>query len=146
MSSTADILLVEDDADDLALALRVLRKLRLEERVAVARDGVEALDYLFARGSYSGRSAVAHPRLVLLDLHLPRLPGLEVLRRIRTDDRTRNIPVVVLTSSPDGDDLSDCYRSGTNSYVVKPVDHREFEAAVASLSTYWLELNQAPTS
>jgi CheY-like chemotaxis protein len=146
MPQRADILLVEDDADDLELALRALRKQHLEERVAVVRDGVEALDYLFGTGKYSHRSSKENPRLVLLDLDLPRLHGLEVLRRIRTDERTRNIPVVVLTSSSDGRDLSDCYRGGTNSYVVKPVDNREFESAVAGLSSYWLELNRAPAT
>lgn len=145
-TSQAEILLVEDDADDLELALRVFRKHELADRVAVARDGAEALDYLFGRGTYSHRASETNPRLVLLDLDLPRLHGLEVLRRIRTDSRTRHIPVVILTSSSDVRDLCDCYRSGTNSYVVKPVDSSEFEATIVSLGSYWLELNQTPKS
>jgi two-component system, response regulator len=146
VSPRAEILLVEDDADDLELALRVFRKYDLADRVAVVRDGAEALAYLFAEGAYSRLASDENPRLVLLDLDLPRLHGLEVLRRIRTNERTRNIPVVVLTSSTDQGDLGDCYRSGSNSYVVKPVDSAEFEAAVASLGSYWLELNQTPRS
>lgn len=146
MSQHADILLVEDDADDLELALRALRKRDLADRVAVVRDGAEALEYLFATGAYSNRRQEARPRVVLLDLNLPRVDGLEVLRRMRTDERTRDIPVVVLTSSSARSDLHDCYRSGTNSYVVKPVDSAEFEAMVERLGTYWLELNQAPTA
>lgn len=142
----AEILLVEDNPDDLELALRAFRKHNLAERVAVVRDGAEALDYLFRRGDYSHLTEEAKPRIVLLDLDLPRLHGLEVLRRIRGDERTRHIPVVVLSSSSDRQDLSDSYRIGTNSYVVKPVDGSDFEMAVASLGSYWVELNQAPDS
>jgi two-component system response regulator len=135
MPDSAEILVVEDDADDLELALRVFRKHRLMDRVAVVRDGAEAIQYLASQPK---------PRVVFLDLKLPRLNGIEVLRRMRTDERTRHIPVVVLTSSTELVDLDECYRSGTNSYVVKPVLSSEFEAAVARLSAYWLELNRTP--
>jgi two-component system, response regulator len=135
MADPAEILVVEDDPDDLELTLRVFRKHRLADRVAVVRDGAEALQYLANRPK---------PRVVLLDLKLPRLSGVEVLRRMRTDERTRHIPVVVLTSSSELVDLDECYRSGTNSYVVKPVESSEFEAAVSRLSAYWLELNRTP--
>jgi two-component system, response regulator len=137
MQGSAEILVVEDDADDLELTLRAFRKHKLVDRVAVVRDGVEAIEYLASKPK---------PRVVLLDLKLPRLNGIEVLRRMRTDERTRHIPVVVLTSSSDRVDLDECYRSGTNSYVVKPVESAEFEAAVARLSAYWLELNRTPAS
>lgn len=146
MPQSAEILIVEDDADDLELTLRAFRKHHLAHRVAVARDGAEALAYLFGTSPYTSRASEAKPRVVLLDLNLPRLNGLEVLRRIRSDDRTKHIPVVVLTSSSDLGDLGDCYRSGTNSYVVKPVESSDFEAAVARLGAYWLELNQTPSS
>ncbi len=146
MPQPAEILMVEDDADDLELALRAFRKHHLAHRVAVVRDGAEALAYLFATGAYTGRASEAKPRVVLLDLKLPRLSGLEVLRRIRTDERTKHVPVVVLTSSSDLGDLDECYRSGTNSYVVKPVESSEFETAIARLGAYWLELNQTPSS
>lgn len=142
----ADILLVEDDPDDLALALRVFRKHDLADRVAVVRDGAEALDYLLRRGVYAHFSPDEKPRLVLLDLDLPRLHGIEVLKRMRKEESTRYIPVVVLSSSSDVGDLVDCYRNGTNSYVVKPVASAEFESTVASLGSYWLGLNLAPES
>jgi two-component system response regulator len=141
---SGEILIVEDDADDLELSLRAFRKHRLDHRVAVARDGAQALEYLFGTGAHSSRAGEAKPRVVLLDLNLPRLSGLEVLKRIRSDERTKHLPVVVLTSSADLRDLGDCYRNGTNSYVVKPVASSEFEATVARLGAYWLELNQTP--
>ena len=136
MPDSAEILVVEDDADDLELTLRVLRKHRLADRVAVVRDGAEAIRYL---------TSSPKPRVVLLDLKLPRLSGVEVLRRMRTDERMRDIPVVVLTSSSEIVDLDECYRSGTNSYVVKPVESSEFEATLSRLSAYWLELNRTPS-
>ncbi|MGH9389058.1 MAG: response regulator [Vicinamibacteria bacterium] len=146
MPQAAEILIVEDNADDLELTLRAFRKHHLADRVAVVRDGAEALEYLFGTGPYTSRSHEARPRVILLDLNLPGLNGLEVLRRIRIDERTKHIPVVVLSSSSDVRDLGDCYRNGTNSYVVKPVESSEFEAAVARLGAYWLELNQTPSS
>jgi two-component system, response regulator len=144
MALQAEILLVEDDADDLELTLRAFRAHRLADRVAVVRDGAEALDYLFATGSYVERERESPPRVIFLDLNLPRVGGLDVLKRIRTHERTRDIPVVVLTSSQDRGQLIDCYRSGTNSYVVKPLDSVEFEATLGRVGTYWLELNQPP--
>lgn len=146
MTESAEILVVEDDADDLQLTLRAFRKHHLADRVAVVRDGAEAIQYLFGTGRYESRSGEPKPRVVLLDLKLPRLSGIEVLQRMRTDERTKHIPVVVLTSSSERRDLDECYRSGTNSYVVKPVESSEFEAAVARLSAYWLELNRVPSS
>jgi two-component system, response regulator len=138
------ILLVEDNADDEALALRALKRSAPVEDVVVARDGVEALDYLFATGTYAGRNGGEMPDLVLLDLKLPRVDGLEVLRRMRADERTRLIPVVVLTSSSEEQDLIDGYGLGANSYVRKPVDFARFTRAVEQLKLYWLSLNEAP--
>lgn len=145
MARHPEILLVEDDDDDLELTLRAFRKHGLEQRVAVVRDGAEALDYLFGTGAYANRVAPL-PRVVFLDLNMPRVDGIEVLQRMRTDERTKNIPVVVLTSSSDRKDLGESYTSGTNSYVVKPVDSSEFEATVARVGSYWLELNRTPTT
>ncbi|HEX9800495.1 MAG TPA: response regulator [Thermoanaerobaculia bacterium] len=138
------ILLVEDNPDDEALTLRALRKHNLGNEVVVARDGAEALDYLFATGPHAGRDASATPQLVLLDLKLPKLDGLEVLRRVRSDERTRLLPVVVLTSSREERDLIDSYRLGANSYVRKPVDFNEFVEAARQLGLYWLLLNEPP--
>ena len=138
------ILLVEDNPDDEALTLRAFRKNNVSHRVVVARDGVEALDYLFATGSHAGRDPRADPRLVLLDLKLPRIDGLEVLRRIRSDPRTRLLPVVILTSSKEQQDMLDGYGLGANSYVQKPVDFARFIQAVEQLKLYWLVLNEFP--
>ncbi|HEY7698925.1 MAG TPA: response regulator [Vicinamibacteria bacterium] len=145
MRQAAEILVVEDDADDLELTMRALRKHQLGDRVAVVRDGAEAIAYLFGTGPYESRASDANPRVVLLDLELPLVNGLEVLRRIRADERTKHIPVVVLTSSSELRDLDECYRGGTNSYVVKPVESSEFENAVSRLGSYWLDLNQTPS-
>lgn len=138
------ILLVEDNPDDEALTLRALRTAGISSEVVVARDGVEALDYLFGTGHYAGRDIGALPQVVLLDLKLPRLDGLEVLRRIRSDERTRLLPVVILTSSTEDRDRIEGYRLGANSYVRKPVDFGQFAAAVRQLGLYWLLLNQPP--
>jgi two-component system response regulator len=138
------ILLVEDNPDDEALTLRAFRKNNVSHRVVVARDGVEALDYLFATGSHAERDPGADPRLVLLDLKLPRIDGLEVLRRIRSDPRTRLLPVVILTSSKEQQDMLDGYGLGANSYVQKPVDFARFIQAVEQLKLYWLVLNEFP--
>ena len=132
------ILLVEDNPDDEALALRALNKHKLANRVQVARDGVEALDYLFNEG------LVQPPQVVLLDLKLPRLDGLEVLRRIRADERTRFLPVVILTSSREERDLVESYSLGANSFIQKPVDFAQFTESVGQLGLYWLVLNQTP--
>lgn len=137
------ILLVEDNPDDEALTLRALAKNNLANEVVVARDGVEALDYLFATGTHSGRDRSVQPQVVLLDLNLPRLDGLEVLRRIRAEPTTQLVPVVVLTSSKEERDLVESYRLGANSYIRKPVDFVEFVEAARQLGLYWLVLNEA---
>ena len=138
------ILLVEDNPDDELLMMRALAKNDVTDGVIVAHDGVEALDYLFASGPYAGRDSGGMPRLILLDLQLPRLNGLEVLERLRSDERTRLLPVVVLTSSNERQDMLDSYGLGANSYVRKPVDFKEFIGTVEQLKRYWLNLNQAP--
>ena len=138
------ILLVEDNPDDELLALRALRKNGIAGDVVVVRDGVEALDYLFATGNYAGRDASDAPRLILLDLNLPRVSGLEVLRHLRSDERTRLLPVVILSSSCEQRDMRDGYGLGANSYVRKPVNFDQFVRAVEQLKSYWLGLNEAP--
>ena len=137
------ILLVEDNPDDEALTLRALKKSNIMNPVVVVRDGAEAIDYLFARGAYEGREA-GIPEVVLLDLKLPKVDGLEVLRQLRIDERTRLMPVVVLTSSVEEQDLMRGYTLGANSYVRKPVDFNQFVEAVRQLGLYWLVLNQRP--
>ena len=137
------ILLVEDNRMDEVLTLRALKNNNLIDQIVVARDGVEALDYLFATGRYAGRSG-GLPDLVLLDLKLPKLDGIEVLRRLRAENATRLLPVVMLTSSREDGDLMDSYGSGCNSYVRKPVDFNEFAEAVKQLGIYWLMLNEHP--
>ncbi len=138
------ILLVEDNQDDEELALMALKKGQVANEVVVARDGVEALDYLFGTGSYAGRDVGALPQLMLLDLKLPKVDGLEVLRRVRADPRTRRLPVVILTSSREEEDLIQGYDLGANSYVRKPVDFAQFADAVRQLQIYWLVLNEPP--
>jgi two-component system response regulator len=139
------ILLVEDNANDEALALRALRKANILNPVVVVRDGAEAIDYLHARGDFAGRTVAETPQVVLLDLNLPKIGGHDVLRAIRADSRTKHIPVVLLTSSKQDEDLIKGYDLGANSYVVKPVDFSQFSAAVAQLGLYWLLLNERPT-
>lgn len=138
------ILLVEDNPDDELLAMRALRKNGIKGDVVVAHDGVEALDYLFGTGDHSDRDASFVSRLILLDLNLPRISGLEVLRRLRSDERTRLLPVVILSSSGEQQDMLDGYGLGANSYVRKPVDFEQFVKAVEQLKRYWLVLNEAP--
>lgn len=138
------ILLVEDNPDEEALALRALRKNNIMNRVIVAHDGAEALDYLFGTGTYTERDPLDLPAVVLLDLHLPRLHGLEVLRRIRDDHRTRLLPVVMLTSSKEEQDLIDSYRLGANSYIRKPVAFDAFIKVMRQLGLYWLSINESP--
>ncbi|MBI2765800.1 MAG: response regulator [Chloroflexi bacterium] len=138
------ILLVEDNPDDEALTLRALAKNRITNEVVVAHDGLEALDYLFGAGEHEGRDTSVLPQVTLLDLKLPKIDGLEVLRRIRADDRTRLLPVVILTSSKEEQDLVAGYSLGVNSYVRKPVDFVEFTEAVRQLGLYWLILNENP--
>ena len=138
------ILLVEDNPDDEALTLRALRKANVRNEVVVARDGVEAIDYLVGTGVHAGRDTNDFPQVMLLDLKLPRLDGLEVLRRVRADERTKLLPVVILTSSTEDEDRIAGYELGANSYVRKPVDFSQFVDAVRQLGLYWLLLNQAP--
>jgi len=138
------ILLVEDNPDDEKLTVRALKKNNIANEVAIARDGVEALDYLFGTGAHLGRDVRLLPALVLLDLKLPKIDGHEVLRRIRADERTKRLPVVMLTSSKEEQDLTAGYNGGVNSYIRKPVDFTEFTEVVRQLGLYWLVLNEKP--
>ena len=144
MAKAKSILLVEDNPDDEVLTLRALKKNNLTNDVVVARDGVEALDYLFATGAHAGRNAKDLPTIVLLDLKLPKLDGLEVLKRLRANENTRMLPVIVLTSSREQQDLVSSYSFGANSYIRKPVDFDQFVTAVSQLGLYWLVLNELP--
>ncbi|MEH2084746.1 MAG: response regulator [Nostoc sp.] len=138
------ILLVEDNPDDEALTLRALKKNNIMNEVVVARDGVEALDYLFGKGVYADRDMNVMPHIILLDLKLPKMDGLEVLRHLRADDRTKILPVIILTSSKEEQDLINGYSLGANSYVRKPVDFSQFSEAVRQLGLYWFVLNESP--
>ena len=141
MDRPIEILLVEDNPNDIELTLHAFQKNHLTNSIHVVRDGAEALDYLYCTGSYAGRDPDP-PRVVLLDLKLPKIDGLEVLRRIKGDPRTKMIPVVALTSSHDDRDIVECYNLGVNSYIVKPVDFAQFVEAARALGFYWLLLNQ----
>lgn len=140
------ILLVEDNPDDEELTILALKQSKILNKVVVAHDGVEALDYLFSTGEFADRSKAEDPQIVLLDLKLPRLGGMDVLRRMRSDPRTKYIPVVVLTSSSEDEDVLSSYQSGANSYVRKPIEFHRFADAVKQLGMYWLLLNQVPPS
>ncbi len=142
--SEVEILLVEDNPNDVELTLHAFRKNHINNPVQVVRDGVEALDFIFCTGSYADRDIGRPPRVILLDLKLPKINGLEVLRRIKADERTRTTPVVVLTSSREERDIVESYRLGVNSYIVKPVDFQQFNEAVKNLGCYWLLHNQTP--
>jgi two-component system response regulator len=137
-----EILLVEDNPRDAEMALRALRKQNLANKVQLAKDGAEALDFLFSRGAYTHRDANHVPKVVLLDLKLPKVSGLEVLKAIKGDEQTRTIPVVVLTSSQEEKDMVESYRLGVNSYIVKPVDFDKFVESVGQLGLYWLLVNK----
>ena len=138
------ILLVEDNPDDVELTLRSLRKNNISNEVVVVRDGAEALEYIFATGAYAGRDTSVMPAVILLDLKLPKVDGLEVLRRLRADERTKLLPTVIVTSSKEEKDLISGYSLGANSYVRKPVDFVQFSEAVKQLGLYWLLLNEPP--
>ena len=138
------ILLVEDNPDDVELLMRALRKNNIANNITITRDGAEALDYLFATGKFADRNADETPRIILLDLKLPKLNGLQVLERIRADKRTELTPVIILTSSKEEQDLISGYKSGANSYVRKPVDFNEFVDAVRQIGLYWLLINETP--
>ena len=144
MSKRVEILLVEDNPNDVELTLHALKHLNLVNLVEVARDGAEALDYIFCRGDYASRNILDGPRLVLMDLKLPKVDGLEVLKQIKADPRLKKIPVVMLTSSKEEHDLVESYRFGVNSYIQKPVDFEQFIDVVRQLGMYWMLINQAP--
>lgn len=144
MAQAAEILLVEDNADDVELTLHALRQEKLANQIAVARDGEEALDFLFQRGAHAKSGMTAQLKLVLLDLKLPKVDGLEVLRQMKADEHTRNIPVVILTSSKEERDVVQGYKLGVNSYIQKPVDFEQFRQTVKKAGLYWLLINQPP--
>lgn len=140
----AEILLVEDNPNDAELTIRALKKYNCANKIYHVKDGAEALDFIFASNKYSDRKVEQTPRVVILDLKLPKLDGLEVLRKMKSDERTRTIPVVVLTSSKEEQDVIESYKLGVNSYITKPVEFENFMQAVAKLGCYWILLNQAP--
>lgn len=139
-----EILLVEDNPDDAELTILALKRFNLANRLLWVKDGAEALDFLYGSGGYSGRDITRQPRLVLLDLFLPQVSGIEVLRRIKGDERTHRIPVVVLTASKKDADAKECYRLGVNSYIAKPLAFDEVVKVVSELGLYWLQLNKSP--
>jgi len=140
------ILLAEDNPDDVVLTLRAFRKNNIMNEVVVAHDGIEALDYLFATGDYAGRDTSVMPQIILLDLKMPKLGGLEVLKRLRADPRTKLLPVIILTSSKEEQDVLTGYELGANSYIRKPVDFAQFSEAIRQLGLYWLVLNESVPS
>lgn len=144
MSTEVEILLVEDDPNDLELTLRALRKKNLANKIEIARDGAEALDFIFCTGPHTGRSISSQPRLIMLDLKLPKVDGLAVLQKLKSDERTARIPVVILTSSAEERDIVRGYELGVNSFITKPVDFTQFTEAIGQLGMYWMLLNTPP--
>lgn len=144
MEKNKTILLVEDNLDDEELTIRALKKKNILNDVVVARDGAEALDYIFGEGKHAGRDLSVMPELILLDLNLPKISGLDVLRRIRSNERTKLLPVVILTTSSEERDRIESYKLGANSYIRKPVNFEQFSEAILQLGVYWLVLNQGP--
>jgi two-component system, response regulator len=143
-NNEVELLLVEDDPNDVELTLIALRKHKLANKIHVVRDGEEALDFLFSRGAYAHRSTNGPPKVILLDLKLPKVSGLEVLKAVKSDPRTQVVPVVVMTSSREQRDMVEGYRLGVNSYIQKPIDFNQFQAIIKDLGYYWLVLNQGP--
>ena len=144
MTKEVEILLVEDSASDAEMTIRALKKNHLANQLLHVHDGAEALDFIFAEGEYAGRQIQNVPRVILLDLKMPKVNGIEVLQKIRADERTKRIPVVVLTSSKEDPDIKKCYDLGANSYVVKPVEFDDFQKAISDLGLYWMIVNQNP--
>lgn len=144
MINEIEILLAEDNASDAEMTISALRRNNLANKLLHVKDGAAALDFLFAEGEYSGRPVESKPKVILLDLKMPKVNGIEVLERIRADERTKTIPVVVLTSSKEDPDIRKCYALGVNSYVVKPVEFDEFQKAISDLGLYWMIVNQRP--
>jgi two-component system, response regulator len=144
MNHEVELLLVEDNKSDAEMTIRALRKNNIVNNIVHLKDGAEALDFLFGEGQFAGRKVENGPKVVLLDLKMPKVNGIQVLERIKADERTRKIPVVVLTSSKEDPDIQECYRLGVNSYVVKPVKFEAFVKAVSDLGMYWMILNQGP--
>ena len=144
MNQEIEVLLVEDNASDAEMTIRALKKNNLANRLLHLKDGAEALDFLFAEGEYSGRQIENTPKVILLDLKMPKVNGKEVLQKIKSDARTKKIPVVVLTSSREDPDIQECYSLGVNGYVVKPVEFDEFHKAISDLGLYWLIVNESP--
>ena len=144
MNHEIEILLIEDNMNDAELTIRALKKNNLANKLVHLKDGAEAIDFIFAEGNYSGRKVENVPKVILLDLKMPKVNGIEVLKKIKADERTKKIPIVVLTSSKEDPDIQECYRLGVNSYVVKPVQFEQFVKAVSELGLYWIILNQPP--
>ena len=144
MTNLVEILLVEDNASDSEMTIHALKASNLANNLLHVKDGAAALDYIFAEGEYAGREVMDKPRVILLDLKMPKVSGIEVLKRIRSDERTKGIPVVVLTSSKEDPDIQKCYDLGANSYVVKPVEFEDFQKAISDLGLYWMIVNQLP--
>jgi two-component system response regulator len=144
MNDAVEIILVEDNPDDAALAIRTLKKQNLANNLVHLQDGAEALDFIFGTGAYEGRDVNKTPKVILLDLKMPKVNGIEVLEKLKSDERTKHIPVVVLTSSAEDPDIKTCYRLGVNSYIVKPLGFDAFTSKISELGLYWLVMNEVP--